>query len=268
MEESTEAMNLMQAASLYLGEMAPGEAGENQKAIGQFIRWFGRQQLINEITAEEITNYAQRMSTSDAENQKKLGIIRSFLAYAKKAGWTRKNMAVHLKAKKSKTKKTAAGDRVSKPLVSLTQQGYQKMENELKELKDRRPQIVEEIKKAAADKDFRENAPLHAAKERLGHLEGRIIKLEETLKAAVVIDQKSDATQKVSIGDSVVLLDLSRNEEISYKIVSPREVDPARGRISNASPIGKAIIGCQCGEIIEIEAPVGRLRYRLEKVGR
>ena len=152
--------------------------------------------------------------------------------------------------------------------MPLTQQGYETIERELKDFKGKRPQIVEEIRKAAADKDFRENAPLHAAKERLGHLEGRIMELEETLKSAVVSGEKAGVTHRVCTGDSVVLLDLSRNEELSYKIVNPREVAPAKGRISNASPIGKAIIGRECGDVIEIEAPVGKLRYRLEKVGR
>jgi len=266
MTQSNRKMSLMQAAGLYLGSVESGGANIRRQVINQFVRWFGRERLIGNIVAEEIANYAQRMSASDVESRKKLDILRAFLLYAAKAGWTEKNMAVHLKAKKGKTRVNAIDNKNSRQVVSLTEQGYQAMQKELAELKSRRPQIVEEIRKAAADKDFRENAPLHAAKERMGHLEGKIMELDETIKSAVVVDEKADVMNKVHTGSNVILLDLSLNEKLSYKIVNPKEVNPAKGRISNGSPIGKAIIGCKCGDIIEIEAPVGRLRYRLEKV--
>ncbi|MFC1846740.1 GreA/GreB family elongation factor [Chloroflexota bacterium] len=268
MTQDKKPMSLAKAAGCYLATIESTGAGMERQVINQFTRWFGHQRLIDNIMAEEIANYAQRMSSSDVENRKKLDTIRAFLTYVKKSGWTKKNMAVHLRAKKSKAKSTAAGNQAPRQVVPLTQQGYETMERELKDFKGKRPQIVEEISKAAADKDFRENAPLHAAKERLGHLEGRIMELEETLKSAVISGDRADVIHRVCTGDSVVLLDLSRNEELSYKIVNPREVAPAKGRISNASPIGKAIIGRECGDVIEIEAPVGKLRYRLEKVGR
>ena len=265
MTQNDRAVSLMQAARLYLGGVDSGEVNFRRQVINQFIRWFGRERLISAIVAEEIANYAQRMSASDVESQKKLDILRTFLGYAVKAGWTERNMAVHLKARKGKARVTAANKK-SRQTVSLTGQGYQEMQKKLVVLKDRRPQIVEEIRKAAADKDFRENAPLHAAKERMGHLEGKIMELEETIKSAVVIDEEEGVISIVSTGNSVVLLDLSTNEKLIYQIVGPREVNPAKGRISNNSPIGKAIIGCKCGDIVEIEAPVGKLSYRLEKV--
>ena len=267
MTQNNKKMSIMEAAKNYLSGIESSGAGFRRQVVNQFVRWFGRERLISAIVADEVAKYAQRMSSSDVESQKKLDILRAFLLYAAKAGWTQRNMSVHLKAKKSKARITKAGNsQNSRQTVSLTEQGYQAMQKELVELKSRRPQIVEEIRKAAADKDFRENAPLHAAKERMGHLEGKIMELDETIKSAVVIDVKADVKNRVSTGNSVVLLDLSLNEELSYRIVSPREVNPAKGRISNNSPIGKAIIGCKCGDVIEIVAPVGKLCYRLEKI--
>jgi transcription elongation factor GreA len=122
------------------------------------------------------------------------------------------------------------------------------------------------MRRAAADKDFSENAPLDAAREQYGHLEGRIRELEEALKSATVIDEKQKVILKVGIGDSVALRDLVSGEELRYVIVNPREVDPTRGKISSASPIGKAIIGRGQGEVVEVEAPAGRLHYQIERV--
>ena len=141
------------------------------------------------------------------------------------------------------------------------------MKKELTALKSKRPQIIDEIHRAAADKDFKENAPLAAAREDLSHLEGRVKNLEETLKSAVLIGDQPKITLKASIGDGIVLLDLVSGEELNYTIVSPREVNPAKGKISNASPIGKAIIGRAQGDTIEIKVPAGRLRYKIKQVG-
>ena len=148
----------------------------------------------------------------------------------------------------------------------MTQQGYDELKNELAALLSKRPEAIDEMRRAAADKDFRENAPLDAAKERRGHLEGRIMELEETLSSAVTIDGKREGTLKVGLGDSIVLEDLVSGEELRYTLVSPREVDPAKGKISGASPIGRATIGKGEGEAVEVTVPAGRLRYRIKQI--
>ncbi len=124
------------------------------------------------------------------------------------------------------------------------------------------------MRRAAADKDFRENAPLEAAREEHGQIEGRIRELEGTLKSAIVIDEKEKVTPKVSIGDSIILRDLASGEVLSYMLVSPREVDPTKGKISSLSPIGRAIIGQSQGEIVEVTVPAGKLRYQIKQIER
>ena len=150
----------------------------------------------------------------------------------------------------------------------MTQQGYTELEAELATLQSKSSQAIDEIRRAAADKDFRENAPLQAAREQRGQLEGRIMELEETLKSALVIDEKRENTLTVSVGDSVILVNLNSGEELRYTLVSPREVDPAGGKISHVSPIGRAIIDRGQGEIVEVAAPVGKLRYQIKQVER
>lgn len=261
-------MNLSDAASHYLASLPAAEAVAGRQVILQFVRWFGRERPMDGLTAHEIANYAQRLSSSATDYGNKLDIMRAFLAYARKKGWTKNNLALHFKARKGKSKPAAGAERGLPKPVSLTRQGYDKIEEELESLKAKRPQVITDIRKAAADKDFRENAPLDAAREQLGHIDGRIKELEEALKSATVMDGKTEVSTRAGVGSSIVLTDLASDEQLSYTIVSPREVDPARGRISSASPIGKAIIGKGPGDVIEISVPAGRLRYRIEQVGR
>ncbi len=153
-------------------------------------------------------------------------------------------------------------------MIELTRQGYDELESELNALKDKRPELIEQIRRAAADKDFKENAPLTAAREQRGHLEGRIKELEATLKAAKVIEEQSKEGPKISIGDRLILQDLASGEELNCQIVNPREVNPAQGKISSASPLGSALIGRGEGEAVEIAVPAGRLRYQVKQIER
>ena len=94
------------------------------------------------------------------------------------------------------------------------------------------------------------------------------MELEEVLSSAVIIDEKRQATTRIDIGNTIVLQDLASGEEIRYTLVSPREVDPASGRISSASPIGKATIGKSQGDTVEVTVPAGRLRYQIKQIER
>jgi transcription elongation factor GreA len=152
--------------------------------------------------------------------------------------------------------------------VTLTRQKYDELTKELKNLKGKSQKLIRDIQLAAADKDFRENAPLHAAREERGHVEGRIKELEETLRAATIMDDKKAPALKSGIGDSIVLNDLASGEDLRYMIVDPREVNPSKGKISIASPLGKALLGKQDGQVVEITAPVGKLRYRILRIER
>ncbi len=262
-------LSLGEAASHFLAESSQTKKKTSQQEVYRFVRWFGWERLFTEINAPDVANYAEQLSSSDTDYAKKLELIRAFLTYIKKKGWSKTNLATHLKTKKMKTDlQTPPAKRGLPEVISLTQQGYAKLEAELAELKNRRHQLIDDIRRAAADKDFRENAPLAAAREERGHVEGRIRELEETLKAAIIISGKQKSTLKVGIGDSVVLNDPSADGELHYMIVHPKEVDPIKGKISSASPIGKALIGRGEGETIEIIVPAGKLRYHIKQIER
>ena len=258
--------SLSETASRFLAKLSPSEREVSQQEVYRFVRWYGWERPFAGLTAPEVANYAERLSLSDTDYSKKLEQIRGFLAYAKKEGWSKTNLATHLKAKKGKGEPQPSAKRGLPETIPLTSEGYAELEAELATLKSKRPQLIEEMRRAAADKDFRENAPLAAAREKRGHLEGRIKELEETLKAAVIIDGKQESTLKTGIGDSLILSDLTSGEELRYIIVNPREVDPSQSKISSASPIGKALIGQGKGEIVEVAVPAGKLRYQIKQI--
>ncbi len=260
-------LSLGETVGYFLATVVPEERGMSQQAIYKFVRWFGWERPLAGLTPSEVANYAERLSLSDTSYMKQFELIRAFLSYAGKEGWCKSNLVAHFKTKLRKTGLAASTRQGSPGTTPLTQQGYVELEAELAALLSRRYQAIDEMRRAAADKDFRENAPLDAAREERGHLEGRIRELEEALASAIIIGEQK-VTRKVGIGDSVLLRDVASGEELRYMIVSPREADPAKGKISSASPIGKVVIGRVQDEIIEVAAPVGKLRYQIKKIER
>ncbi len=257
---------LGEATFQFLSQLSPEKSEASQAELNRFVRWYGAERSLARLTAHEIANYAERLSLADTNQDKKLVVVRAFLSHAKKHGWCRINLAAHLKAKKTKSGPALSARPGMPETIHLTPQGYAELEAELATLKSKRPELIEETRRAAADKDFKENAPLAAAREKRGHLEGRIKELEETLKVAVVLIGDRAPDVKVSIGDRVTLLDTAAGEELSYVIVSPTEVDPLQNKISFASPLGKALIGGNEGETVEISVPAGKLHYRIKRV--
>jgi len=142
--------------------------------------------------------------------------------------------------------------------VPMTPRGHALLEEELKRLKSvERPQIVREIEEARAHGDLSENAEYHAAKERQGHIEGRIALLEDKLARAQVIDGTGQGTDRVSFGVTVVLADADSGEEVTYRIVGEDEADVAQGMISVTSPIAKALMGKELDASVRVQVPKG-----------
>ena len=131
----------------------------------------------------------------------------------------------------------------------------------MKTLQEKRLVVMEDIKRAAADKDFKENAPYHAAREQKSMLDGKIMELDEMISTAVIIEENQN-TKTVCIGSTVILQEVNSGKEVRYTLVGPREVNPAKGKISGVSPVGKAVLGKCPGDIFEVTVPSGKLQFR------
>ncbi len=266
MDNNNTEIKIAEAAAYFIKSLSVEEKELRQPILNHFVRWFGKDRVFSEIMPPEIANYAERLPGSDGEYMKKLETIRGFLTYAKKEHFIKTNLSTHLKSKKSKLKVDKNIKKSTVEKMTLTTEGYQKVKKELETLKEQRPQAIEEVSKAAADKDFRENAPLDAARERLSHIEGKINELEELLKKSEIFDGFSKDNGRAGIGDCIVLTDLSNMEMLQYTLVSAREFDPSNGKISGSSPLGKALIGKRAGDNIEVTVPVGKLCYKIGKI--
>lgn len=260
--------SLAEAAASFLSRLERSERVNSQTELNKFVYWCGRGRAVSELTVEEVARYAQEVATTTSlgDPMKRLVPVRAFLLYARKAGLLKTNLAVHLRAKKVFPGRQTPSRKIPQEATSLTQEGKAKLEAELQELKAGRVHIAEEINLAMADKDFRENAPLDAAKDRQGQVEARIRELETTLSNVSLIEAKEAKVTRLSIGSTVILRDLETSEEVRYTLVSSSEVNPILGRISVASPTGKALLERAEGEIVGVSAPMGTLRYRIEKI--
>ena len=148
--------------------------------------------------------------------------------------------------------------------VVLTKQGYENLKKEIDYLRgDKRREVAERIRVAREFGDIAENAEYDDAKNEQALLEHRIATLEERLRNARVITKKDVAKDVVSIGSKVKLRDIAAKQTFEYRIVGSAEANPAENKLSNESPVGKAIIGKKKGEVVEVAAPRGALKFKI-----
>jgi len=151
--------------------------------------------------------------------------------------------------------------------IPMTASGYKALEEEVNHLKTvERPSIIRMIAEARAHGDLSENAEYHAAKERQGFVEGRVIELEDLIGRADVIDVSRLSGTSVKFGATVTLVDEDTDQKRKYQIVGDHESDAKSGRISISSPIARALIGKSKGDTVEVAAPGGARSYEILKV--
>jgi transcription elongation factor GreA len=151
--------------------------------------------------------------------------------------------------------------------IPMTAEGYQALDAELKRLKTQeRPSVIQAIAEARQHGDLSENAEYHAAKERQSFIEGRVAEIEDKIARSQVIDVSKLSGKQVKFGATVQLLDEDSGDKSKYKIVGEDEADVKAGKISISSPIARAMIGKEEGDVVEVMAPGGAKSYEIVKV--
>jgi transcription elongation factor GreA len=146
----------------------------------------------------------------------------------------------------------------------MTRQGYEALMNELKHLRAVvRPQVIEAVRLAREEGDLSENAEYHGAKEKQAIIEAKIRHLETQLAHAEVIDTKALAGDRVVFGATVEVREVDTDEEKTFRLVGADEANPQKGWISIQSPVGRALVGKQIGDTVEVRVPKGTLRYEI-----
>lgn len=155
---------------------------------------------------------------------------------------------------------------MNKSIHTLTRSGEKTLKKELDELKAKREETAEKLKTARGFGDLSENSEYDEAKNEQGLMEARIIEIEAILANAQIIEDDEISTDKVGIGTSVRMLDVEMNEEMEFKIVSVKEADINQNKMSDESPIGKAINGHKVGEVVDVETPSGMIQFKILEI--
>jgi transcription elongation factor GreA len=239
----------------------------------RFSQWCGPDKQIEKVTAPEIGDYNEnaiaRLGIENSANR--LTEVKKFLVYSYKEGFITQNLAQHVRLRRPRKNSSINQINVKKrksnlfSKESLTKQGVAELNRELESLKKGRQPIADEIKRAAADGDVKENAPLEFARQEMGKLVARIDEIENMLANYGVIEV-TQASDFINLGSKVVLMDVKSKRKVKYMVVAAPEARPFDGKISNLSPIGKAVYKKAVGEVVDVQTPRGLMQYEIMKV--
>ena len=271
-----EAISAGDAGAHFLNALEPEKAREERPEIDRFVEWLGSDRPMGELGAELIGEYLrERVPEAFADDEQPselsdeittlLEPLRAFLAYASRLAFTEENLVPYLLLREGgggARGGAGAAAELGGGAYYVTLEGLASLEHELEELKGRRPEIAETLRAAMADKDFRENAPLDAARDSQAHLEARIRAIEDQLRHAVIIDPETKGG-RANVGSTVKVFNMDQDREQIFQLVSPSEVDPADGKISVQSPVGVAVINHVPGDEVTVNAPAGQVRLRV-----
>ena len=234
--------------------------------LHRFVRVIGQEKTVDQLNAPDVANYGAEEVAKGGDFEARLRPVKDFLAHLKKKGWHKDSLSVHVRIPRPAIpkgeKQTAT---VGIQSVEVTESGLEARKKELEDLKAQRPEIIAAIRTAAADKDYRENAPLDAAREEQGKVEARIRELEEEIRRAEVVETSSGS--RAGVGARVSLHGLDDGTTKAYTLVDPIEANPSEGKLSIKSPVGEAVVGKRKGNQIAVKTPSGgERRYRIEDI--
>ena len=266
--DSNGSPRLGQAISIYISTVPVPEREAVARELGRFARWVGPDIGIDGITPVDVARYQEQFPESSVDINGRLEPVKAFLTSLKTRKLTTVNLGAHIRLRRPPARRRVAAENRPEPeLVRVTEQGFALLTSELEHLENVvRPQVTELLSRAFADKDFRENAPYDAAKQKLSEVQGRINDIRNTLSAASIY--VGDSTEVVDLGTTVSLHSIVENEQVVFTMVGPGEVNPREGRISLLSPIGKALAERRVGEVVDVQTPVGAHTYRIERIER
>ncbi|MYC37192.1 MAG: hypothetical protein F4X66_09825 [Chloroflexi bacterium] len=248
-------------------------AKEGYQELRRFVRWSGDRE-VGRFTPHDMEQYAREVGQSGADSaQQRLQPVKAFVDYWKDQGWITIRLATHLRPPRSKASGAAraTASRPSKQVEEgrtyLSQEGYDRLLQQVEDLKSERIGVTEEIRRAMADKDFRENAPLDAAKDRQGRIETQIRELEASIASAQILPEGGDAVlTRSTVGARMKVKNKDSGDVVEYTLVDAREADVASRRISIQSPVGQALLDHSIGEEVVIPTPKGTLTYIVQDI--
>ncbi|MEX2237600.1 MAG: transcription elongation factor GreA [Dehalococcoidia bacterium] len=266
----TTAKTLADALQQYLEEGSTKLIGmkrrlaENQAE--RFVKWVKPDTALDNVRPYDVESFVNaNISGHASDAADKVEGLRHFLEYLGKTS-AAINLKKEAKVPRVKGLKRGTSSREETVVHQFTAEGHASLTAELEMLKNQRHDIQASIGAARADKDFRENAPLDAAREKQALHESRIKEIENLLKHAEIMPSGGDGRRGVHVGSTIIVANAKSGKEQRFTIVHPREVNPQAGKISIESPVGKAVLGKMPGDEVEVQAPSGMLVLTIRSI--
>ena len=233
------------------------------RELNRFVKHFQGDTDLATITPSQIGTYAEEAckNSSAPEALEGLQSVRKFLRFAFDNSHTQVNLSTHFRIRRPRTSLDSRGD-VNRG-QQMTQEGYNQLVTEKEDLESNRVPISAAIHSAASDGDVRENAPLEAAREQQGREEARIKEIDSMLRTAIIVDGTGKGTKSIRVGTTIRVEEVSKKKKTNYTLVSPSEANPLEGKISDASPLGKAFIGKRAGQLAVADTPKGSTTFKI-----
>ena len=260
---------LSQAISSYLSTVPVADREATGRELTRFARWIGPDVPISGIAAHIVSRYQEQFPESSVDVNGRLEPVKLFLTNLKTQKLTQVNLGAHIRLQRQSARRArmSRGQSATEE-IRITEQGVALLTAELEQLENvARPRATEDLSVAYGDRDFRENAPYDAAKQKLAEVQGRIDEIRHTLSSASVY-AGGTSTERIDLGMRVTLHSLQDDDKVIYTIVGAGEVSAREGKISTQSPIGRALLDRHAGETVEVQTPAGVETFRIEQIER
>ena len=259
---------LSEALEQYLDSLKPEHRNTQGRYVRKYVEYTGLDVELQDLSRARVESYVEaQIRTTDPAAPDRVTALKGWFKYLHKSGLTEENLGVQVRVKRVSNGRMGRGGKRQQAVdtVEMTAEGVQALRNELLSLEADEPQLREAIAEARQDKDFRENAPLDAAREAMALNAGRRKEVEAALKRARIVG--SSTGDVAAVGSLVTVTRIDTEAQTAFKLVGPREANATERKISVESPVGKELLGRRPGDEISVEVPSGVIAYRIDAVG-
>ena len=263
---SAQSVSLGQAFSDYIEALKPVDREKHENYVRKYIEHVGAEVPLSFLSGARVESYAEyQIRSSDPKAQERVESLKNWFQFLKKRGYVQVNYGIHIRVRRAVGRSSGAAQiRVEQTPIEMTADGLAHLQQEMAEISSQRASLVEAIAIAREDKDFRENAPLDAAREALAFADQRQKQVETALKRAVVVHR--EAGDISTIGSTVTVTQQGKTDSREFKLVGQREANAREQKISVDSPVGKELLGRRVGDEVEVTVPSGTIHYRIEGI--
>jgi transcription elongation factor GreA len=253
----------------YLRSLKPDIRRQHENFVRRYVDFMGEGFEVGQLTGSRVESYAEsQIRPTDPNAQDRVAALKAWFQFLKKKDYVGENYGIHIRVRKAAGRAAAgrsSGQRKEEEPIEMTAEGIDALRAELAEIEAQVPTMEQNIAHAREDGDLRENAPYHAAREALAFKNQRKQQIETALKRAFVA-QRSGKSDRSSVGSTVTVTRLDKQETLVFKLVGAREANAGEKKISVESPVGKELLGRRPGDEVEITVPSGVIQYRIDAV--